>query len=120
MYELSLLHLHRHLYAHACPIIHLITEEVTDETEEPGAGHDGCKEETIYIFLVCGLALVAYTLILTMVSRMYKLRWVQVNGPLHNACSVFCRLTHLFCCIFIFIFIFQQTGGQGVPKPQHY
>ena len=56
---------------HAC----IFNIEHTDESAEPGPGHDGCKEETIYIFMFCGLALVAYTLILTMVSRLYKLRY---------------------------------------------
>jgi hypothetical protein len=51
-----------------------LQEEGTDEYAEEGAGHDGCKEENMYIFLGCGLSLIAYTLILTMVTRIYKLR----------------------------------------------
>lgn len=49
---------------------------LTDEEEGLGAGHDGCKEQLLYIFLGCGLSLIAYTLILTMVTRIYKLRYV--------------------------------------------
>ena len=48
----------------------------TDEPAEEGgeSEHNGCKHETIYLFLACGLALIAYTIILTMVSRLYKIR----------------------------------------------
>jgi hypothetical protein len=52
-----------------------LQEEGADEyTEEEGSGHDACKEESMFIFLGCGLSLIAYTLILTMVTRLYKLR----------------------------------------------
>jgi hypothetical protein len=52
-----------------------LQEEGADEyTTEEESGHDGCKEESMFIFLGCGLSLIAYTLILTMVTRLYKLR----------------------------------------------
>uniref|UniRef100_A0A7S3H5P2 EF-hand domain-containing protein n=1 Tax=Spumella elongata TaxID=89044 RepID=A0A7S3H5P2_9STRA len=56
----------------------------TDESEVEDSGHDHCKEETLYIFLFCGLALIAYTLILTMVSRLYKMRLVDRVYPNHD------------------------------------
>lgn len=40
--------------------------------------------QTLYIFLFCGLALIAYTLILTMVSRLYKMRLVDRVYPNHD------------------------------------
>jgi len=66
-----------------------VPSEETDEerrlVEEEGGGHDRCKEESMYIFLGCGLALISYTLILTMITRVYKLRLVDRIYPDHNS-----------------------------------
>jgi hypothetical protein len=65
---------------------------LTEENEGTGEGHDGCKEETMYIFLGAGLALIAYTLILTMVSRLYKLRLVDRIYPDHNSIDDYIKI----------------------------
>jgi hypothetical protein len=66
-------------------------EEVNaHELEE--SDDSSCEEETLYVFLMCGLALMAYTTILTVISRVYKLRYGILRGKLVNSktnCSIF-------------------------------